>query len=175
MKEGAMITLVFATAALAMTVVLHVDDGAGVAARPFDKAKTEVERIYTAAGITIVWGSGTGPAGVGSDGRLHLVVAIRGDAPAEMRGEALGAAFRPASRAYVYLDAIAAMIARSQDNFSLALGHVIAHEVGHLLLPPNSHSSSGIMRAEIDLRRAGFDRFTDEQAAMIRRYASRTP
>jgi hypothetical protein len=31
---------------------------------------------------------------------------------------------------------------------SVILGHVIAHEVGHLLLGTNSHSQDGIMSAE---------------------------
>jgi hypothetical protein len=48
------------------------------------------------------------------------------------------------------------------------LGRVIAHELGHVLLPPNSHSLNGIMRGNIDLARENPDRFTSEQALMIR-------
>jgi len=33
-----------------------------------------------------------------------------------------------------------------QDAQAIILGHMIAHEIGHLLLGPNSHSSKGLMR-----------------------------
>jgi hypothetical protein len=53
------------------------------------------------------------------------------------------------------------------------LGHVIAHEVGHLLLGTNSHSAVGVMRArwdreELEQASRGSLRFTPAQAAMMR-------
>ena len=48
------------------------------------------------------------------------------------------------------------------------LGRVIAHELGHVLLPPNSHSLHGIMRGNIDLWQENPDRFTRNQARVIR-------
>jgi hypothetical protein len=55
----------------------------------------------------------------------------------------------------------------------VVLGAAIAHEIGHLLLPHDSHSKSGIMRAEwnqSDFRNAksGGLLFTADQAAQIR-------
>lgn len=52
------------------------------------------------------------------------------------------------------------------------LGHAIAHEIGHLLLPGNPHSVSGIMRAqwsraEWTLLRQGNLNFTPEQARFL--------
>ena len=35
----------------------------------------------------------------------------------------------------------------SKQNPAVLLGHVMAHEIAHLLLGTNSHSASGIMRA----------------------------
>jgi hypothetical protein len=35
------------------------------------------------------------------------------------------------------------------DDFRQVLGRVIAHEVGHLVLPVYSHSDQGIMRADV--------------------------
>ena len=37
------------------------------------------------------------------------------------------------------------------QRFAIALGDVIAHEVGHLVLRTNSHSRCGIMRANVDV------------------------
>ena len=53
------------------------------------------------------------------------------------------------------------------------LGHMIAHEIGHLLLGLSSHSRTGIMSVpwrSKDLKRAGQDgmRFTKKEARRIR-------
>ena len=53
------------------------------------------------------------------------------------------------------------------------LAAAMAHEIGHLLLGSNSHSSTGIMRAkwnrdELELARLGRLLFTPEQSALIR-------
>ena len=52
----------------------------------------------------------------------------------------------------------------------MSSGHVIAHEIGHVLLGPNAHSTAGLMAASLDLPRIAlgglwFDRI---QAAIIR-------
>jgi hypothetical protein len=57
------------------------------------------------------------------------------------------------------------------DNV-IVLAHVMAHEIGHLLLP-YGHSATGLMRANWDagdLHRAVYRqlKFTPEQAALIR-------
>ena len=56
---------------------------------------------------------------------------------------------------------------------SQLLGHVIAHEMGHLLLPYGAHALAGVMRPEWDraqVRHAaeGLLTFTPDQAALIR-------
>src|SRR5262249_26233723 len=58
-------------------------------------------------------------------------------------------------------------------DLSTMLAHVIAHELGHLLLRASAHSSSGIMRADWDkaVARDAASRsltFTEGQAARIR-------
>jgi hypothetical protein len=52
----------------------------------------------------------------------------------------------------------------------LVLGHVIAHELGHLLLQRATHSAAGLMRATLDLRLAQQGRllFTAPEAQAIR-------
>ena len=54
-------------------------------------------------------------------------------------------------------------------NLSRVLGHVMAHEIGHLLLGTNAHSTVGIMRPQWqgpELRSIGMGTFlfTPEQA-----------
>ena len=53
------------------------------------------------------------------------------------------------------------------------LGHVMAHEMGHLLLPYGAHAATGLMKAGWDTRQAflaasGALTFDPSQAALIR-------
>jgi hypothetical protein len=48
------------------------------------------------------------------------------------------------------------------------LGRVIAHGIGHVLLPNQKHAPNGIMRANLESEYVGFFSFTREQAASIR-------
>ena len=76
--------------------------------------------------------------------------------------------------ASVYYDYVA-HLARSDDaefEIPIILGCVIAHEIGHLLLGSNSHSTSGIMqghweRGQIRQAVTGNLLFTPEQAKLI--------
>ena len=56
------------------------------------------------------------------------------------------------------------------NDTACILGHVVAHEIGHLLLPRGPHSPSGIMRAWLDRQLAALGGlfFTADQAQDIR-------
>ena len=57
-----------------------------------------------------------------------------------------------------------------RKNPALLLGHVMAHELGHLLLRRAAHSLGGLMRASLDVERAGRGvlLFTDAEEEAIR-------
>ena len=80
----------------------------------------------------------------------------------------LGRAARSARRAYVFHHRVVQTGRVFSRDLGTLLGTVIAHEVGHLLLPENSHSSSGILRADLDLRAFLPQHFTPRQSATIR-------
>ena len=86
----------------------------------------------------------------------------------------LGRAAGPTGRAYILTPRVAAVAARHRRDFDRLLGRVIAHEVGHLLLPPHSHSASGIMREKLDLSFSPKATFTkSQQKAMLLALQSR--
>lgn len=94
--------------------------------------------------------------GSGPDRRIVYVFYDSLEPLAERQVRALnkGDIIRPASRAQI-------------------LGHIIAHEIGHLLLDLPSHSESGIMRGNWDLKDLqdvafGSLFFTPSQAAVLR-------
>ena len=72
----------------------------------------------------------------------------------------------------LYYDRVEELAERLMMSRGLVLGHAVAHEVGHLLLPPGSHSQHGIMRAKLsgeDWQRAakGTLLFTPQQSETI--------
>ena len=156
-------------------IVLHIDDRAGVPAHELGAAKAVVEQIFAAAEVEIVWAEGrfpvsiTRPSGERGVARQLAVMLVNADPPAELpTGCTLGFAARGHSLAYAFYNRIADVARTSAGDVAMVLGRVIAHEVGHLLLPGTSHSSSGIMRAELDLGLSNPDRFTDSQAISLR-------
>ena len=75
--------------------------------------------------------------------------------------------------AYAFYPRIGTVANGYDANVASILGHVFAHEIGHLLLPLNAHSVDGIMRAFWDSTHvahavAGGLHFTAEQADRIR-------
>lgn len=115
-------------------------------------------RIFLKAGIRTVWincGERTGQADHESPCRkvplnqrfdVRIVRSSHG-----LRSSVLGIAFLSDAgagrQADVFYEGVARIRSESEIDAAIILGHVTAHEIGHLLLGANSHSSSGLMRA----------------------------
>jgi len=72
--------------------------------------------------------------------------------------------------ATIYVDRVASLARESGVDGSLLLGRAIAHEIGHLLMGTNQHSTSGLMRAQWtrrDLRRGRPDQWHFTRAEMM--------
>jgi hypothetical protein len=154
------------------TIVLHVVNYAGIAPDDLERAEDEATRIYAAAGVRIVWAAEEEAAAVPG---LHLrVILLRRDMATRMIRAArvangvLGQAARPTGRAYIFTHRITDMGTQYGRDFVWLLGQVMAHEVGHLVLPIYAHTDRGIMRADL-IARSYTDRlFTTGQGAAIR-------
>jgi hypothetical protein len=167
---------------------------------PLNLAKDEVTRIYRDAGVKIIWinaaSSGSRsllpqPSGTSDPGFALVVLpremtdqmTVATEAVAtEALGVAIGTREHGGRMAYVFYSRVE-RIARTHLNMShdvgrrdlysiVVLAHVMAHEIGHLLLP-YGHSATGLMRADWNSRdlHLAVDRrlnFTSEQAALIR-------
>jgi len=70
--------------------------------------------------------------------RLHALPGVLGLAP-----ETGGTGF--ASTAFVFYDDVKSCAEKRREDLDELLGSIIAHELGHLLLGTNSHSSRGLM------------------------------
>jgi hypothetical protein len=145
-------------------------DKVGLDAPAWLTAKEEAVRIGAGAGIVIVWvetGGGVGTATTfNADSFEHceapssefdFFVVISPNSPKGMPRNAMGFTPAPNSqhpRAYVFYDRVQNFMKNHMSSTTrkmdtgIILGHAIAHELGHLLMPDAAHSNSGIMSAE---------------------------
>ena len=163
-----------------LRIALHVYDDESIPPDVVSRAKAEMTRIYRHAGIDVVWtkqaSSVVTLSILSREITDDLIVAetALGATPStrEYRGLLAYVFYNRVERvARTYLNTARRRGTYDIDNV-IVLGHAMAHEVGHLLLP-YGHSATGLMRAEWsggDLRRAvrGQLNFTPEQAASIR-------
>jgi hypothetical protein len=161
------------------------------------QAKTEVVRIYRMAGVQVVW-HGCIPAAEDTPSdpaaecasrpcplTLTIVILPRSMtermlsrskaviSASESMGMAPITATERGQRAYVFYDHVDQTSHFFSADLGQVLGHAIAHEMGHLLLPYPAHSRTGLMRSTWvskdfqDLARGAF-LLTAEQAALLR-------
>ena len=151
--------------------VLHVANHARLSPGVLEETKARLFGVYGAIGVGIEWIDGREVARRVENGKLHLsVMLLSRDMRSSVAGEQhnlLGQANMPLGRAYIFCDRIAALH-RVPAAFSTALAHVVAHEVGHLLLQENRHSRSGIMRADVPGYTSHLQTFSSTEARAIR-------
>jgi hypothetical protein len=171
------------------TITVRVYDYAGVPPFIAKRAREETSRIFREAGIATEWALCTTPSQavptdpwcetqpLATDIQLNILPRKMAQ---EMMGHhnELGAAVpvpsgigRWASVFYHRVDELAESGGASR---ALLLGHIMAHEIGHLLLGVNSHSDSGLMhvpwgRAQRERASLGTLLFTDKEADQSRR------
>ena len=155
-------------------VVVHLVDLAQVESCELDVAKAEVERVFSLARVQITWAANPIPVPSSVEEQQgavapHVVLFIvDAHQPGADRSDVGGSASRGTGRAHVFRNRIVEEAKNHQTDPALVIGRVMAHEIGHLLLPPNSHSSHGIMQAMIDFTPAAFHTFDAIQAEAIR-------
>ncbi len=144
------------------------------------RAEREVERIFLKAGIDIRWARqtfGTPPLRVAilsqavhyEDVVVPDTMAFTLRQPPDIGGNA-----------YVFFNRVERRARMAQLNVGLLLGAVIAHEIGHMLIP-GPHARAGLMRAswtDTDMRliAAGALDFSRPEADLVQtRLAAITP
>ena len=145
---------------------------AGAPVAVLSEAEKAAARVFQAAGIETTWrqaGTGTVDDDLTSMIIINLMSAsmeARMKAPATVMGFAVSGA-RLASIMYGRVERLAQANA---TDLATVLGHVIAHEIGHLLLPPGGHSAGGIMNAMLDLHLAvrGVLQFSSTEVTAMR-------
>lgn len=164
-------------AAQSSSVRVVVHDSAAVDGQALAEARDFAAGVFRDAGVEaeITQGADACPAAAT---RFCVMVLLRPKDSQFQPGKArtMGMALAAdANRAVVsiYLDAVIDVARRYGHPVGKVLGIALAHELGHVLLPPPSHSDTGIMQPSWEgdaLRHAmgGDLGFTERQAATMR-------
>ena len=151
----------------ARTIDLRMETDARVPSHVLEQSREEVVRIFDAAGLAVRW-TETAP-------RITVKIVPQvlgyGRARAPVMGVALHTANGPIAQ--IFFRQVQDFARTYRVDLRTMLAYVIAHEIGHLLLPGNAHSPNGVMRANWDSPLAreavkGSLTFTEAQAARIR-------
>src|SRR5512138_996735 len=159
------------------TVVVRIDNLAPVPDGYLEFAESRAAEVFTRIGVRVAW------IDEETAFREHLrppftVVVIKSTTQPVVRPtlvDALGFADPSVARAHVIYDRVEEMTMRSRRSTASLLGDVIAHELGHLMLPPPAHSARGIMRSGVDVLARPIETFTPPQAREILTRLSQTP
>ena len=144
----------------------------------FEIAKKEAAAIYADAGISLEWSDEAAPAaGAGamyltaqvlSDGRADRFMRANPDLPKSV----LGVAPHDTGRVYLFWDRIVCHARKRNVLTQRVLGRVLAHEIGHHLLPARGHSSDGLMRSSLNYALPQPPTFTRAQIEEVRTFLS---
>jgi hypothetical protein len=168
-----------------LVITMRVRDTAGVPDDVLTKAQGDVTRIYREAGVETVWLTPDLLAAESNAARrAALTVAILSMEQTERIDSAttsyrLGFTARSGAGdgrvAYVMYDRVEMLTGGNGLDSARVLAIAIAHEIGHLLLPFNTHSQTGVMRADwtkadLHLAQRSLTFFTPEQGTLLRRH-----
>jgi hypothetical protein len=163
-------------APLPLTVAIH--DYAALPPPVVERAKGVAATIYGRIGVSVKWlekwqvGAElpTNPGACPDSPTALIHVRLFGRSLHSRRPPGdLGFAVSGTTLASVLVERVENVAIRMNQNVGALLGVVMAHEIGHLFLPPNAHAP-GVMAAKIDFSRIehGGPSFDPDQATMIR-------
>ena len=168
-----MLVAVCPTHAAAQTLLVQVDNDARIPAADLAQMEQVVASSYRAIGVRVIWEHGEVPLDDPRGLRVHLRLLSRAQAERKILRERIGNAVlgqtnRPARLAYIFCHRIVEASMKFAHDYTRILGVVVAHELGHVLLPAHSHSDTGIMKGRANLWAKIAHEFTAEEGEAIR-------
>ena len=180
-----------------LTVTIQVQNNAQVDSKTLAEAEKVATKIFSNVGVEICWVDVSvtseyrpgNPVDQGSVNFSHIWLTIAPHLLAELNLPSGVMGFAPGMRPnrkliYVLYDRVETIYQRqtmvriggstyASASRAQLLGHVIAHELGHVLLNIEAHSKTGIMRGRWNLKdlqdvSCGRLLFTSQQAEVIR-------
>lgn len=153
-------------------IAVRVDDKAGLQGDQLQLAKARAAEVFSVSGLGVEWVDEGEAAGLNLTATYTIV--IMADAPAALKeaamegkgADVMGQSVPCIRRAYVYYGRVLKVRPSFPRDIVSTLGDVMAHELGHLMLPPG-HSGLGIMRRSIDMSSRQVETFTEAEVAEI--------
>ena len=145
-------------------IVVRVDDLVGIRMDDLQFAERRASEVFARIGARIRWIDQEESVSQQVTPSFTVVVENGEGKGASLLVDALGLAHASVRRAFVFYDRIAALNVGTPRTIWSLLGDVIAHELGHLMLPPPGHSADGIMRPELETKSWYVETFTKPQA-----------
>jgi hypothetical protein len=138
-------------------LIIRIYDSVGLASERLATAHHAVSAVLKPAGIDITWRdcqrARTDASGPSCNGALEVseVIIRIVNSGSKQGDDRLGYSSVDVQNhadclATVFADRIEAMAGRTQSDPGTLLGHVMAHEIGHLLMGTSTHSPIGLMR-----------------------------
>lgn len=158
-----------------LRISVRVCDYAQVSNKIVARAERDAGDIFRAVGVDVAWINCRLPGDpqCADLDTPHLIVRLLPDIGTALSLSNRAMGFALGDQASVSLRRAREDAAEFGVHLHDVLGHVLAHEIGHLLLVSQGHSPSGIMRAQ--WQREDFERgpvsafrFTSDQAQSIR-------
>lgn len=156
------------------TIVVQVGNYADIPPKDLANAERVANHVYAAIGVRMIWVHDEGPTDDPQDLRVYLRLLSRDMANRKISteriaGDVLGHAISPSRCAYVFDHRILSVAMQHGHDYARVLGLVIAHEIGHIVLPTNGHSDVGIMSPNVFLRsKYNLVYFTSGQGEAVR-------
>lgn len=135
-------------------VTIFVKSGGEVPCAVDQGARNAVTWMYARMGIRLEWRNGEFDAGARPAGRVALQIRYSrvGDGKASPAALAYALPFRDGAAELTIFYARVRAMAGEAGRERAVLSHVLAHEIGHILMVSDYHSQSGIMKASWDNR-----------------------
>ena len=165
-----------------LTIAVDLADSVKVGPRDLAEAEAWATASYRAVGIDVIWGRrGSGTSGLSATNiiRVRVVLVPHENAEAKCAAERLsnqvagiamsGVQDERGRIAYIFYHRIERMALANGAPVARGLGHVMAHEIGHLLLGVNSHSRDGLMQPNWLPRETRLQTLTRTQIETVRR------
>ena len=139
-----------------------------------DQARGITSQIYDSVGIHLTWRVLKGDIGCSMErGQIVINVSFRTAASEHPGALAISYPGAGGSCVTIFGDRIEPMAAANPRKTAALLGHVLAHELGHVLQGIARHSDSGVMKArwtQSEIRTMSVEPllFNDDDAALLR-------
>ena len=142
---GIVIVMTQSAGAAGRQVLICMESKNLVSGRNVYVAKAQASAIYEKIGVELKWAR---PSDCVDQGiTIHIVAQAPKDAKLTALAHARPFDHGSQQQITVFWDRVVALVGPQQNWLAPVLGHVLAHEIGHVLLESDAHAETGLMAA----------------------------